>query len=127
MKDINEPWTGPYIRLAHEDILAFGTDARGLSKWVRELVEADRARRRYRRPSYIPGASWQAILAAFDHRCAYCGASGVPLERDHRMPLHRGGEHHARNIVPACKPCNLRKFTAHPDDWPLAVEPRWSR
>lgn len=56
---------------------------------------------------------WQAILACFDHRCAYCFRDNVPLARDHVIALNRGGSNWPDNIVPACKVCNGRK-SDHP-------------
>jgi len=41
--------------------------------------------------------------------CIYCGRSDVPLTRDHKIPLFRGGSNDIYNIVPACKPCNSSK------------------
>lgn len=53
-------------------------------------------------------AEWEAKLAAFDHRCAYCGCGGQ-MTVDHDVPLSRGGSNTIDNIVPACRPCNTRK------------------
>jgi len=33
------------------------------------------------------------------------------IQTDHRIPLSRGGSNFIDNIVPACRPCNLRKHT----------------
>ena len=52
---------------------------------------------------------WQALLSEWDHRCAYCGAAGVPLQRDHVVALALGGSHDIANILPACRTCNARK------------------
>jgi 5-methylcytosine-specific restriction endonuclease McrA len=64
----------------------------------------------------------------FDHRCAYCGASG-DLQVEHVMPISQGGEHHLGNIVPACQRCNYSKATAPVKDWyaaqPFFSETRW--
>lgn len=51
---------------------------------------------------------WLALLLAYAHRCAYCGAEGL-LHADHRIPLSRGGTNYISNILPACPPCNQRK------------------
>ena len=42
--------------------------------------------------------------------CAYCGKA-LPLHRDHKIPLTRGGANDITNIVPACRSCNCRKGT----------------
>lgn len=84
---------------------------RALAEWLRDQLESERLRDRTEnhRP-YIPERLWTAILDRFSHRCAYCGASGVPLQREHVIPYSKGGASDESNIVPACQPCNQRKF-----------------
>ena len=41
--------------------------------------------------------------------CAYCGEPHEQLEKDHVIPLSRGGKATYRNIVPSCKKCNVTK------------------
>lgn len=69
---------------------------------------AKHRRRQAERDGDFTFEQWQSILAAHDHRCAYCGIDG-PLTIDHVRAISRGGKHTAANIVPACQPCNLRK------------------
>jgi len=85
-------------------------------EWVRAHPErwvGDQAKRRARlRDGASCGVTvkeWGSILEAFDHRCAYCLASGVKLTRDHVEPLARGGRDEPSNVVPACGSCNSRK------------------
>jgi 5-methylcytosine-specific restriction endonuclease McrA len=52
---------------------------------------------------------WWALLAQHAGRCAYCG-SNDRIEADHRTPLCRGGSNEIRNILPACRHCNRRKY-----------------
>jgi 5-methylcytosine-specific restriction endonuclease McrA len=59
---------------------------------------------------------WVALLTEYQWRCAYCGAS-APLEKDHAVPLSRGGAHTAANIVPACRSCNASKHTRTVEEW----------
>ena len=77
------------------------------------FVEANR-RRRARKSGAVLGildaAQWAAILDYFGHACAYCNATGVKLTQDHVVPLARGGEHTASNVIPACGLCNRRKW-----------------
>lgn len=54
---------------------------------------------------------WLLMLAAFNYRCAYCSRTNSRLERDHIIPLSKGGAHTASNIVPACRSCNAKKGT----------------
>jgi 5-methylcytosine-specific restriction endonuclease McrA len=54
-------------------------------------------------------STWAYALEVFDYRCAYCGLGDRPLQRDHVIPLSRGGLDHPANVVPACGPCNSAK------------------
>lgn len=56
----------------------------------------------------LTASEWTAIREAYDYRCAYCGES-KPLEKDHLVPLSRGGEHTLENVVPSCRSCNASK------------------
>jgi hypothetical protein len=49
------------------------------------------------------------VLLRGGHRCAYCGAQGVPLEVEHVVARSRGGANRVSNLVPACVPCNQAK------------------
>ncbi len=49
------------------------------------------------------------VLRKWQHRCAYCGARGVPLQMEHIIPKARGGTDRPSNLTLACEPCNLRK------------------
>lgn len=103
----DEPWTD---------------DPRAVGKYVRDLIAKDKERRKRQRYN-IPAPVWQGILAAFGYRCAYCGADDLRLEREHRVPRAKGGSDDESNIVPACGPCNRRKGTDDPLNWPLATMP----
>ncbi len=43
-------------------------------------------------------------------RCAYC-LTNTALVCEHVIPVSKGGEYTASNVVPACVPCNQRKGT----------------
>ncbi|OKI66009.1 HNH endonuclease [Micromonospora sp. CB01531] len=49
------------------------------------------------------------LLAKWGRECAYCGASGEPLNIDHIVPRSRGGSDRVSNLTLACVPCNLAK------------------
>jgi 5-methylcytosine-specific restriction endonuclease McrA len=51
---------------------------------------------------------WASIQQAYSYRCAYCGEH-KPLTQDHVIPVSRGGQYTALNIVPACRSCNSSK------------------
>jgi 5-methylcytosine-specific restriction endonuclease McrA len=66
-------------------------------------------------------AQWWALVRAAERICFYCGtetncdleATGDPrqVQRDHLVPLSRGGSDHIDNIVVSCRSCNLDKGT----------------
>ncbi len=65
---------------------------------------------------------WEEKLQEYSNCCAYCRAQIENLTQDHVIPLSRGGSHTKSNIVPACAPCNSRKWASvgkylpwHPD------------
>lgn len=83
------------------------------------LVKASRRRRRARiegaAVNDLTAAQWRAIQELADHCCAYCGKRRKGrLTQDHIIPLTKGGNHTASNIVPACGPCNSTKHTGPP-------------
>ncbi len=49
------------------------------------------------------------LLEKWDHHCAYCGITGVPLEVEHIVPKDRGGGNRVSNLTIACGPCNREK------------------
>lgn len=52
---------------------------------------------------------WRDMLEQYGHRCAYCGRKFDQLQKDHIIPLSKGGDHTAQNIAPACGTCNKVK------------------
>jgi 5-methylcytosine-specific restriction endonuclease McrA len=65
----------------------------------------------------------QRIFEAWQHCCAYCGASADTL--DHIKPRHKGGATIVSNLVPACKICNRRKGSQHWQEW-FKLQSFWS-
>ena len=49
------------------------------------------------------------LLEKWNRRCAYCGATGVPLQVEHIQSRARGGSDRVSNLCLACEPCNLAK------------------
>lgn len=104
-------------------------------KWRRKHRETERARhKKYRErhqdycielgqkrrhqirdlPFTLTKVEWDRILDRNSHRCHYCGRIGKsdnPLEKEHRVPVSKGGGFTAQNIVPACRDCNRKKHT----------------
>lgn len=97
------------------------TDRPGFAK-ARQLLRKARLRQV---PVYrFTENDWRRLKARYDNRCAYCGAAGVPLQREHVIPLARGGSHGVGNLVPACARCNYGKRTSFAFEWLLRLRER---
>lgn len=60
----------------------------------------------------------QALLIAQDFKCAYCGKDiSKRFERDHVLPLSRGGSDDISNIAMCCKSCNSSKNNKTLHEW----------
>jgi len=64
-------------------------------------------------------AEWKAVLRHHERKCAYCGVARTwkNVSRDHKIPLSRGGTNDIRNIVPACRSCNVKKNARTPEEF----------
>jgi 5-methylcytosine-specific restriction endonuclease McrA len=87
-----------------------------LFRWRAKNPERSVAHEARRRASRAAAAindftaeQWQASKEYFNGHCAYCGEPCEALTQEHMIPLSRGGNHTAANIVPACRWCNSRK------------------
>ncbi|MEU6374482.1 RNA-guided endonuclease IscB [Streptomyces sp. NPDC046909] len=61
----------------------------------------------------LAGTGARAYLRSkWNSACAYCGATGIPLNIDHVRPRSRGGSNRISNLVLACVPCNKAKDNA---------------
>ena len=49
------------------------------------------------------------LLEKFKRTCAYCDATGVPLQMEHIHPKANGGTNRVSNLTLACHPCNQKK------------------
>lgn len=82
--------------------------------------KARAARKRKRRMAKVDHdltpAQWLALKAAWGG-CAYCGASGVPLQRDCVLAVSRGGRYTVDNVVPVCRSCNASKCNDEVTGW----------
>lgn len=52
---------------------------------------------------------WNALVALYNFRCAWCASSIRKLTIDHIVPVSKGGDNYITNIQPLCKPCNSKK------------------
>lgn len=64
----------------------------------------------------LSAEQWTALQEAWGG-CAYCGAAGVPLQRDCVLPISRGGRYTLDNIAPACSSCNASKCNDEVTGW----------
>jgi len=62
------------------------------------------------------------VLLKWQHQCAYCDGSSVPLELDHVEARSKHGSNRVSNLVAACTPCNQRKSNQDIRDF-LANDP----
>jgi hypothetical protein len=60
--------------------------------------------------TYVSVELRQQLVAADDHRCAYCqtaqATSGYPMVLDHIIPRKKGGSTEFENLCYACHRCN---------------------
>jgi 5-methylcytosine-specific restriction endonuclease McrA len=83
----------------------------------RKARYARRRKRRFdRADNDLTAAEWSQLKEAWGG-CAYCGASGVPVQRDCVLALSRGGRYTLDNIVPACRSCNASKCNTEVTTW----------
>jgi 5-methylcytosine-specific restriction endonuclease McrA len=75
----------------------------------RAALQRYRARKSHAAVCDFTAAEWREMLAAYNHRCVYCGRKMQRLSQDHITPLVTGGNHTKSNIVPACQSCNSKK------------------
>ena len=83
----------------------------------RKVRAARRRKRRMERVEHDLTVEQWAVLKAAWGACAYCGATGKPLQRDCVQALSRGGRYTLENIVPACGSCNASKCNAEVTSW----------
>ena len=57
------------------------------------------------------------LLEKWNRCCAYCGASGVPLQVEHIKPCALGGSNSVTNLTLACEPCNRKKGAKPVEDF----------
>lgn len=65
---------------------------------------------------------WKAALLHFEGHCAYCGrgegrARDARFDREHFVPVSRGGETSRHNVGPACRKCNRGRGNAPLFPW----------
>ncbi|GHD57205.1 hypothetical protein GCM10010317_044600 [Streptomyces mirabilis] len=89
------------VREVHLERVSFDVHAMSAG---RELNAAE-----YQRGTLAGTEVREYLLAKWNRTCAYCGATGVPLNIDHIQPRSRGGSDRISNLTLACVPCNQAK------------------
>lgn len=88
---------------------------------IRALNNRRKARERNVEVNDLTAAQWVSIVAAYEGRCAYCATTPDRITMDHVIPISKGGNHTASNVVPACGPCNFAKGDGPAP--PFVIEP----
>ncbi|MGW2748433.1 RNA-guided endonuclease IscB [Streptomyces sp. NPDC001450] len=103
------------VRAAHVERVAFDTNALSAGQNLEGTEYQQGTLHGYELREYL--------LAKWGRTCAYCGATGVPLNIDHIHPRSRGGTDRVSNLCVACVPCNQAKSNRPVDDF-LAGKPK---
>ncbi len=54
-------------------------------------------------------AEWIALCEQFNFQCVRCKRTGIPLTKDHIVPVLHGGKDNISNLQPLCINCNSIK------------------
>jgi 5-methylcytosine-specific restriction endonuclease McrA len=113
-------WLPPSLRHRVEPVAAWVARLRKLAPVTALVVEDVRFDTQALQDPEISGVQYQhGALAGYEVReylldkwgrqCAYCGATGVPLNIDHIVPQSSGGGNRVSNLTLSCIPCNQAK------------------
>lgn len=66
--------------------------------------------------------AWKSCMVYFRGCCAYCGkpegrAAADKLDRDHLVPISKGGKTVKNNVIPACRKCNRGRGNKDWKEW----------
>ena len=129
-----EGWCAPSLRHRVEAVSNWVSRLRRLAPVTGLAMELVRFDMQAMENPDIEGAEYQRgtlygaelreyLLTKWEHACAYCGATEVPLNLDHIVPRARGGSNRVSNLACACIPCNEEKG-ARPVEEFLAKQPK---
>ncbi len=113
-------WLAPSLRSRVDHILTWLRRLRGVCPLTAISVELVRFDTQALVNPEITGVEYQQgelvgyevreyLLEKWQRTCAYCGATGVPLQVEHLVPRSRRGSDRVSNLTLACEPCNQRK------------------
>ena len=115
-KDWARKYRREYYKKNREHLLAYQREYR--KDTTRQTIYKQRRRNMLKGlPSTLTPKEWQELLEEHNHKCAYCGTNGKPLEAEHKIPASRGGGYTKENIVPSCGPCNRQKKQMTPEEY----------
>jgi len=94
-------------------------------QWLQNNHDKNRAKRARRRVAELGAKTFvitqKEIKKLYNTKCVYC-SSVQNIELDHIIPLSRGGNHSAGNLVSACRTCNRSKGFKTITEWRLAKD-----
>lgn len=67
-------------------------------------------------PNDFTLTEWEECKKHFGNSCAYCGEKDK-LQKEHFIPLSKGGEFTINNILPSCVRCNKSKYIKDFFEW----------
>lgn len=113
-------WLAPSLQSRVDNVLAFCSKIVRVCPVVEIPVEQVRFDTQAMNDPEISGVQYQQgtllgyevreyLLEKWGRKCAYCKASGVPLQIDHLVPRSRGGTDKVANLTLACQGCNQKK------------------
>lgn len=76
---------------------------------MRADVKKRKALKRGAKISDFTLKQWAGMLEESNGLCYYCRQPYAKPTQEHKIPLSRGGDHTASNIVVSCMPCNNKK------------------
>lgn len=72
------------------------------------VYEATRRARKARAGGEVTALDWGCLCEVLGTACLRCGTA-ENIQRDHVVPLAKGGMHHPLNLQPLCRRCNETK------------------
>jgi hypothetical protein len=113
-------WLAPSLRSRLDNVLLWtrriacvAPVTRVEVEWVRFDVRVLQgmvpSRIEYQRADLLGFELREYLLQKWEYQCAYCGTTGVSLEKEHIVPKSRGGTNRLSNLSIACSSCNEAK------------------
>jgi len=113
-------WLAPSLRSRVENVQTWARRLAGLAPVSRIEVETVRFDTHLLHNPEVSGVKYQQgelygyevreyLLEKWGRKCAYCDATGVPLQVEHIVPKSRGGSNRVSNLTLSCEPCNRAK------------------